>query len=207
MLSLSPVNFDSTVGSASNYPTLSFAKFNSALGTLTDVTFSFTVDSSITSATVKNTNSGSVTINKFTFTRDFSIQDSSGAELFSDAALKQSSFTSISLANNQSKTVSNVAFSQLNDSATVTGPGVAAYAGTGNATLTLNNSIGVTPNVTAGGGQSLSWATDLLGASSGSFTVSYTYDETSPVPEPSSMIFSGLLLGSGLTVRRRKVRA
>lgn len=208
VVTLSPVSFNSTVGSASNYPTLSFAKFNSSLGTLTDVTFSFQVDSSVTSASVTNNASGSVTINKFSFTRDFTITDSTGAELFSDGVLKQTSFTPISLSNGQTKTVSNVSFSQLNDSTTVSGSQAAAYAGSGNATLTLNNSIGVTPNVTAGG-QSQNWATTLLGASWGSFTVSYTYNEAppvSPVPEPSSMIFSGLLLGSGLFVRRRKVR-
>ena len=203
VVTLDSVSFSSTIGSPVNYPTLQFAKFDTSLGTLTGVSLAWVVNSSVTSATVTNNNVGSVTIDKFAFTRDFTVKDSLDNELFNDLAAKNVTFTAVPLAQGESKTVSNTTFSTFSDSVSITS-GLADYAGAGNASVTLNNSLGVTPNVTAGGSQELSWGTNIIGSSSGTLVVSYTYDEIAAVPEPSSTILSGILIGFSLLIRRRR---
>ena len=207
VLSLSPISFSSAVGSQSNYPNLYFSKFNSSLGTLTSVTFDWVVNSSVVTASVTNQSAGSVTINRFSFTRNFTATGPGDVSIIDDIGGKNSSFTAVSLSTGQTKTVSNVAFNQISGSSSVT-EGLQAYVGSGNTSLALNNSIGVTPNVTAGGDQELSWLTSVTGSSDGALTVSYNYTPVESVPEPSSVLLCGapLLLGGVALLKRSPKR-
>lgn len=208
VLTLNTITFNSTVGSQSNYPTLYFAKFDSSLGTLTSVTFDWVVNSSVLSASVTNQSAGSVTINRFSFTRNFTATGPGDAPIIEDLQGKNSSFTAVSLSNGQTKTVNNVGFNQVSGSTEIT-EGLQAYVGSGNTSMTLNNSIGVTPNVTAGGDQNLSWLTNVSGTSDGALTVSYNYAPVQSVPEPSSILLCGapLLLGGVALLKRSPRRA
>lgn len=208
VLTLNAITFNSTVGSQSNYPTLYFSKFNSSLGTLQSVTFDWVVNSSVLSASVTNQSAGSVTINRFQFTRTFSATGPGDTPIIDDLQGKNSSFTAVSLSTGQTKTVNNVSFTQVTGSTQVTS-GLNDYVGTGNSSLTLNNAIGVTPNVTAGGDQNLSWLTNVSGSSDGTLTVSYNYTPVESVPEPASFLLCGapLLLGGAALLKRRARRA
>jgi hypothetical protein len=78
------------------------------------------------------------------------------------------------------------------------------YQGTGNLTFQAK-----APTTATISGAQLASDASLAGANV-QFSIEYTYDEAppvSPVPEPTSVIFTGLLLGSGLMVRRRKLLA
>lgn len=77
------------------------------------------------------------------------------------------------------------------------------YQGTGN--VTFQAKAATTASIS---GDELTLNTSAAGANV-QYSIKYTYDAAppvSPVPEVGSVIFTGLLLGSGLTVRRRKVR-
>lgn len=207
VLTLDAVSFNSAVGSQSNYPNLYFSKFNSSLGTLQSVTFDWVVNSSVISASVTNQSAGSVTINRFQFSRSFSATGPGDMLIIDDYQGKTSSFPAVSLSTGQTKTVNNVAFNQVAGSAQITDD-LGAYVGSGNASLTLNNAIGVTPNVTAGGDQELSWLTNVSGSSDGTLTVSYNYTPVESVPEPGSFLLCGvpLLLGGAALLKRRPRR-
>jgi len=201
---LAPISFNSLTGSADNYPTLSFAKFDTAGGTytLTGVSLDWSVVSAISSVTVKNESAGSVTINAFDLGRTFTAAQGADSLLY-DVQGKRQTFSSTVLTTGQQKTISNINFTTLSTGAMDVYGSFAAYTGSGNVDVTLYNGFSATPLVTASGGQDLSWLTTVSGSAHGTLGVTYSYELT-PIPEPGSLLALGCLVGSGAFLRMRR---
>ncbi|MCX6847615.1 MAG: choice-of-anchor E domain-containing protein [Verrucomicrobia bacterium] len=193
-----------------------FNQFNTALGTLTGVTLDWTVNSSISSASVTNMNSGSVTVNKIVFTNtvDGYLPSVGDTGNLAEEGTKTKTVTpggtvgSRTLTTGQSYNLSNIALGTLTDSNSYA-PGDAdfnSFKGTGTVPLYITNTFGAT--VTASGsGVTNSWLTSITGTSTGNLQVTYEYTAApiAPVPEPPSLLlgFGGILGMAGFAFKRR----
>lgn len=205
------VDFGTITGGKQLY----FNQFNTALGTLTGVTLNWTVNSSISSASITNENTGSVTISRITFTNTVegyvpSVGDS--GDLVAEVA-KSKSITpaggSVTLTKGQTYnygTVNFTGFTQT-DSYTSADANFSSFQGTGTVPLYLANTFGATPTAT-GSGSTTSWLTSITGSSTGNLVVTYDYTAApiAPVPEPPSILlgFGGMLGMAGFAFKRRK---
>jgi len=200
---LTTISFNSA-GSGTSYPTLSFAKFDTAGGahTLTGVSLDWVVNSGISSATVTNESAGAVTIDRIDFTRTFSAMLGTDSLLYDLTGKQKSVSPAVVLNHGDSRNVTTFSFNQATSNDTYTSS-LAAYLGVGNVNITLSNSITATPDITAGGGQTVSWLTTVTGSSNGTLGVTYSYELT-PVPEPGSLLALGCLIGSGACLRLRR---
>lgn len=191
---------------------LYFNKFNPSLGTLTGVTLAWTVNSSISTASITNLNAGTVSVSKTTFNNTFdafvpSIGEA-GLQVIEDSKAKSvnPSPNPTVLTSGGKYTVNNVNFNQFTQTDNLTGS-FDSYKGTGNVGLYLTNTFGATPTV-SGAGSTVAWETSITGNSVGNLGVTYTYDEApvAPVPEPSALLLCGApaLLGGISLVRRMK---
>lgn len=204
------VDFGTIAGDSQFY----FNQFNTSLGTLTGVTLNWTVNSSISSASITNENSGSVTISKISFTNTVqgyvpSVGDS--GSLVADIA-KAKTITpaggTVTLTPGQTYNYGSVAFSGYTetDSYTSTDADFNAYKGTGTVPLYLANTFGATPTA-SGSGSTTSWLTSITGSTTGNLVVTYTYTAApiAPVPEPPSILlgFGGILGMAGFAFKRR----
>ena len=194
-----------------------FNQFNTSLGTLTSVTLDWTVNSSISTASVTNENTGSVTVNKIVFTNTVdgylpSVGDS-GSLAQEDTKTKTvtpgGTVSSRTLTTGQSYGLSNISLGTLTDSSSYA-PGDTdfnSFKGTGTVPLYVSNTFGAT--VTASGsGVTSSWLTSITGTSTGNLQVTYTYTPgapIAPVPEPPSILlgFGGILGMAGFAFKRR----
>lgn len=204
------VDFGTITGGSQFY----FNQFNTALGTLTGVTLNWTVNSSITSASIKNENAGTVTISKISFTNTVegyvpSVGDS--GDLVAEVA-KSKSVTpaggTVTLTSGQTYNYGSVAFSGFTqtDSYTSADANFTDYQGTGTVPLYLTNTFGATPTAT-GSGSTTSWLTSITGSTTGNLVVTYNYTAApiAPVPEPPSLLlgFGGILGMAGFAFKRR----
>ena len=199
-----------------------FNQFNTALGTLTGVTLDWTVNSSISSASVTNMNTGTVTVNKIVFTNTVdgylpSVGDS-GNLAEEDTKTKTvtpgGTLASRTLTHGNSYNLSNIALGTLTASGSYA-PGDTdfnSFKGTGTVPLYVSNTFGAT--VTASGsGVTSSWLTSITGTSTGNLHVTYTYTAglppVAPVPEPPSLIlgFGGILGMAAFAFKRRTKNA
>jgi len=193
-----------------------FDQFNTALGTLTEVTLDWTINSTISSAVVTNENSGSVTLSRIAFTNTVegyvpSIGDSG---LLVADALSGASKTATgnrTLAQGQSYTMTNIVlnptFTQT-DSFTAGDDSFNAFKGNGSVPIYLNNAFGATPTASGSGSTTTSWLTTITGTTSGNLQITYTYNPAAPiapVPEPHSLLlgFGGILGTMGFAFKRR----
>lgn len=206
------VDFGTVTGSTQLY----FSQFDTALGTLTDVSLTWTVNSSISTASITNQNTGSVTVSRITFTNTVEGYVPSvgySGDLVAEVA-KSKSVTpgggSVTLAQGQSYTVNNIIFSGFtqSDNYTSADDNFDSFKGTGTVPLYLANTFGATPTA-SGSGSTTSWLTSITGSSTGNLQVTYTYTDAppvAPVPEPSSLIlgFGGVLFMGFLASNRRK---
>lgn len=203
------VDFGTITGDKQLY----FSQFNTALGTLTDVTLSWTINSSISTASITNQNSGVVTVSKITFTNTVegyvpSI-GAAGNLVVEDAKSKSVTGTRV-LNPGESYTVNNVVFNSFtqDDSYTSADAGFDSFKGTGNVPLYLANTFGATPTA-SGSGSTTSWLTSITGSSTGNLEVTYTYTAAAPVapvPEPPAIILGcgGILFLGAFAFGRRK---
>jgi len=208
------VEFGSITGDSQLY----FSQFDTALGTLTDVTLSWTINSSISEASITNQNTGSVTVTRISFTNTVegyvpSVGYSGDlvAEVFRSKSVTPNG-GSVTLAQGESYTINNIVFSGFtqSDNYTSADGNFDSFKGTGSVPLFLANTFGATPTA-SGSGSTTSWLTSITGSSTGSLQVTYTYTDAppvAPVPEPSSLIlgFGGVLF-MGLMVSKRQKAA
>ncbi|MCB1278002.1 PEP-CTERM sorting domain-containing protein [Prosthecobacter sp.] len=195
---------------------LSFSQFDTSLGTLTDVTLSWTVNSSISTASITNQNAGTVTVSKITFTNTvegYVPSVGSSGDLVAEVA-KSKSVTpaggTVTLNPGESYVVNNVVFSGFTqtDSYTSADSNFSSFQGTGSVPLYLTNTFGATPTA-SGSGSTTSWLTSITGSTTGNLQVSYTYTAAvpiAPVPEPSSILLGGgsILCLAGFAFNRRR---
>lgn len=207
------VDFGSVTGGKQFY----FNQFNTALGTLNSVTLDWTVNSSISTATIKNENTGTVTISKITFSNTVegylpSVGES--GDLVQEVA-KSRSVTPAggakTLVSGESYTLNNITFTGYTDTNTYTmsDSNFDSFQGTGTVPLYLANTFGATPTA-SGSGSTTSWLTTITGSTTGNLHITYNYDAAppppiAPVPEPNSIIlgFGGLLGMSAFAFKRR----
>lgn len=201
-------------GTISGEKQLYFNQFNTALGTLNDVTLSWTINSSISTASITNQNAGTVTVSKITFTNTVegyvpSIGDS--GDLVAEV-VKSKNHTpaggTVTLTPNQSYTVNNVTFTAFTqeDIYTSADANFDAFKGSGTVPLYLTNTFGATPTA-SGSGVTTSWLTSITGSSTGSLEVTYNYTAVAPVPEPPAFILGcGGLLFAGLMAFKKQHR-
>lgn len=204
------VDFGTITGGSQFY----FNQFNTALGTLTGVTLDWTVNSSITSASIKNENAGTVTISKISFTNTVegyvpSVGDT--GDLVAEVA-KAKSITpaggTVTLAPGETYNYGSVAFSGFTqtDNYTSSDANFTDYQGTGTVPLYLANTFGATPTA-SGSGSTTSWLTSITGSTTGNLVVTYNYTAApiAPVPEPPSLLlgFGGILGMAGFAFKRR----
>lgn len=194
-----------------------FNQFNTSLGTLTGVTLDWTINSSITSASVTNENTGTVTLSKISFTNSVdgyvpSVGDSGPlvAEVLSGKTVSNLTGNK-TLTNGQSYTLHNIAFNTFNQTDTYTtgDDSFNSFKGTGSVPIYLTNTFGATPTATGSGSTTTSWLTSITGSTSGNLQVTYTYNAApapiAPVPEPPSLIlgFGGILGMAAFAFKRR----
>lgn len=205
------VDFGTITGEKQLY----FNQFNTALGTLNSVTLSWTINSTISSASITNQNTGTVNVSKITFTNTVegyvpSVGDA--GDLVADVAKSKNHTPSggnVTLNPNQSYTVSNINFSAFTqtDSYTSADANFSAFQGTGSVPLYLTNTFGATPTA-SGSGVTTSWLTSITGSSTGSLGVAYSYSAApiAPVPEPPALILGcgGLLFMSAFAFKQRR---
>jgi len=192
-----------------------FNQFNTALGTLTEVTLDWTINSTITNATVTNMNSGTVTLSRIAFSNSVqgyvpSIGES--GTLVADALSGKTvnATGNRTLTQGQSYNMTNITMNPFTqtDSYITGDDSFNAFKGTGSVPIYLTNSFGATPTATGSGSTTTSWLTSITGSTSGNLHVTYTYDAAppiSPVPEPHSMLlgFGGILGMAGFAFKRR----
>ncbi len=208
------VDFGTITGDTQLY----FSQFNTALGTLTDVTLSWTVNSSISNASITNQNTGSVTVSRITFSNTvegYVPSIGTDGDLVAEV-LKSKSHTppggTVTLAQGQSYTVNNIVFSGFiqEDNYTSADANFDSFKGTGDVPLYLANTFGATPTA-SGSGSTTSWLTSITGSSTGSLEVTYTYTAApiAPVPEPPSIILGcgGLLFMTAFAFKQRRKTA
>ncbi len=198
-----------------------FNQFNTALGTLTGVTLNWTINSTITNATVTNENTGTVTLSKIAFTN--SVQGYVPSVGENDSALVADALSgktvnatgNKTLTHGQSYTMSNITMNPFTqtDQYTTGDNSFNAFKGTGSVPIYLTNTFGATPTATGSGSTTTSWLTSITGSTSGNLHVTYTYSATpapiAPVPEPPALIlgFGGILGMAGLAFKRRTKNA
>ncbi len=205
------VDFGTITGDTQLY----FSQFDTSLGTLTDVTLSWTVNSSISTASVTNQNAGTVTVSKITFTNTvegYVPSVGTDGDLVAEVA-KAKSVTpdggTVVLDPGESYVVNNVTFSGFtqNDSYTSADANFSSFQGTGSVPLYLTNTFGATPTA-SGSGSTTSWLTSITGSSTGNLQVTYTYTAApiAPVPEPPSILLGcgGILCMAGFAFKRRQ---
>ena len=193
-----------------------FNQFNTSLGTLTEVTLDWTINSTITNATVTNENTGTVTLSKIAFTNAVegyvpSVGDAGPlvAEAFSGKTINATG--SRTLTHGQSYTMTNVTLNPFTqtDNYTTGDDSFNSFKGTGSVPIYLTNTFGATPTATGSGSTTTSWLTSITGSTSGNLHVTYTYNAApppvAPVPEPPSLIlgFGGILGLAAFAFKRR----
>ena len=205
------VNFGTITGDKQ----LNFNQFNTALGTLTGVTLSWTINSSISTASITNQNSGTVNVSRITFTNTvegYVPSVGTSGDLVAEVARSRShtpSGGSVTLTQGQSYTVNNITFTGFTqeDSYTSADANFNSFKGSGSVPLFLTNTFGATPTA-SGSGSTTSWLTSITGSSTGNLVVTYTYDAApiAPVPEPPSVILGmgGMLFLGGFALKRRR---
>lgn len=204
------VDFGTITGGSQFY----FNQFNTALGTLTGVTLDWTVNSSISSASITNENTGSVTISRITFTNTvegYVPSVGTSGDVVAEVA-KSKSITpaggTVTLNNGQTYNYGSVSFSGFTqtDNYTSADTNFSAFQGTGTVPLYLANTFGATPTA-SGSGSTTSWLTSITGSTTGNLVVTYNYTAApiAPVPEPPSVLlgFGGILGMAGLAFKRR----
>jgi len=204
------IDFGTITGGSQFY----FNQFNTALGTLTGVTLDWTVNSSISSASIKNENAGSVTISRISFTNTvegYVPSLGTAGDLVAEVA-KSKSITpaggTVTLAPGETYNYGSVAFSGFTqtDSYTSSDANFTDYQGTGTVPLYLTNTFGATPTA-SGSGSTTSWLTSITGSTTGNLVVTYNYTAApiAPVPEPPSLLlgFGGILGMAGFAFKRR----
>lgn len=205
------VDFGSITGDSQFY----FSQFDTSLGTLNEVTLSWTINSSISSASITNQNTGTVTVSRITFTNTvegYVPSVGTAGELVAEVARSRSHTPptgSVTLNQGQTYNVGTISFTGFTqeDSYTSGDAGFNAFKGTGMVPLYVTNTFGATPTA-SGSGSTTSWLTSITGSSTGSLVVTYNYDAApiAPVPEPHSLALGlgGLLFVGGLAVKRRR---
>ncbi|OYW77287.1 MAG: hypothetical protein B7Z37_04780 [Verrucomicrobia bacterium 12-59-8] len=205
------VDFGTITGGSQFY----FNQFNTALGTLTGVTLDWTVNSSISSASITNENSGTVTISRISFTNTvegFVPSIGTTGDLVAEVARSKSitpAGGTVTLTNGQTYNYGSVAFTGFTDTNSYTSAdsNFTQFQGTGTVPLYLTNTFGATPTA-SGSGSTTSWLTSITGSTTGNLHVTYTYTAAppiAPVPEPPAMLlgFGGVLGMAGFAFKRR----
>lgn len=204
------VDFGTLTGESQLY----FSKFDSSLGTLTDVTLSWTINSTISTAQITNQNAGNVTVSRITFSNTVEgyVPSVGDTGYLAAEVSKSKSVTpgggSVTLTPGQTYTINNVVFSGFTqtDSYASGDAEFDSFSGTGNVPFYLANTFGATPTA-SGSGSTTSWLTSITGSSTGNLVVAYTYTAApiAPVPEPHSIAlgFVGLLFVAGFATRSR----
>ena len=207
------VDFGTITGDKQLY----FNQFNTALGTLTSVTLSWTINSSISTASITNQNTGTVNVSRITFTNTvegYVPSVGTDGDLVAEVARSKShtpSGSSVTLNQGQSYTVNNVTFTGFSqeDSYTSADANFNSFKGSGSVPLFLTNTFGATPTA-SGSGSTTSWLTSITGSSTGNLVVTYNYDAApiAPVPEPPSIILGmgGMLFLGGFALKRRRAQ-
>lgn len=194
---------------------MSFNQFNTALGTLTSVTLSWTINSSISTASITNQNTGTVNVSRITFTNTvegYVPSVGTSGDLVVEMAGAKSHTPSggtTTLLQNQTYTVTNVNFNSFSQEDTYTSSdgNFNSFKGSGTVPLYVANTFGATPTA-SGSGSTTSWLTSITGSSTGNVVVTYEYTAApiAPVPEPPSIILGlgGMLFLGGLAMKRRR---
>lgn len=202
------VDFGTVTGNKQLY----FNSFNTALGTLTNVSLSWTANSQITTAQITNQNGGTVDVNSISFLSTFKGYVPSIAKagdlIANDSKSNQVTTPggSLLLSNNQSYSVNNVLFATFTQSNNYTSANANFNSFKGNQSLGLylTNKFSATPDA-EGSGSVNTWLTSFTGSSTGNLAVAYTYTAApiTPVPEPQSVALGlvGLLFVGGLGMR------
>ncbi|MDB6005540.1 MAG: hypothetical protein JWR15_2527 [Prosthecobacter sp.] len=193
-----------------------FNQFNTALGTLTEVTLDWTINSTITSAVVTNKNTGTVTLSKIAFTNlvegyvpSMGENGPLVAEALSGKTVNATG--SRTLTQDQSYTMTNITMNPFTqtDNYTVGDDSFNSFKGTGSVPIYLTNTFGATPTATGAGSTTTSWLTTITGSTSGNLNITYTYSAAppppvAPVPEPPALIlgFGSLLCMAGFAFKR-----
>lgn len=205
------VDFGTVTGDTQLY----FNQFNTALGTLTEVTLSWTINSSISTASITNQNTGTVNVSRITFTNTvegYIPSMGTDGDLVAEMNRSRShtpSGGSTTLTQNQSYTVNNVNFSTFSqdNSYTSADANFNDFKGSGSVPLFLTNTFGATPTA-SGSGSTTSWLTSITGSSTGSLVVNYHYNAApiAPVPEPPSILLGlgGMLFLGGFAMKRQR---
>lgn len=204
------VNFGTVTGGSQFY----FDQFDTSLGTLNEVTLSWTVNSSISTASITNQNTGTVTVSKITFTNTVegyvpSVGDT--GDLVAEVGRTKNHTPAggtVTLNQGQSYTVNNIVFNGFTQTDTYTSADAnfTAFQGTGSVPLYLTNTFGATPTA-SGSGSTTSWLTSITGSTTGNLQVTYSYTAApiAPVPEPPAVILggAGLLFVAGFALKKR----
>jgi hypothetical protein len=205
------IDFGTITGDTQLY----FDKFNTALGTLTEVTLSWTINSSISTASITNQNAGTVNISRITFTNTvegYLPSVGTSGDLVAEVARSRTHTPpggTTTLTQNQSYTVNNVTFTTFGQSGSYTAADANFndFKGSGSVPLFLTNTFGATPTA-SGSGSTTSWLTSITGSSTGNLVVNYHYNAApiAPVPEPPSIILGlgGMLFLGGFAMKRRR---
>ncbi|MCF7787545.1 MAG: choice-of-anchor E domain-containing protein [Prosthecobacter sp.] len=204
------VDFGTITGGSQFY----FNQFNTALGTLTGVTLDWTVNSSITAASITNENAGTVTISRISFTNTvegFVPSTGTSGDLVAEVANAKSitpAGGTVTLNPGETYNYGSVVFNGFTqtDSYTSADANFTDYQGTGTVPLYLANTFGATPTA-SGSGSTTSWLTSITGSTTGNLQVTYTYTAApiAPVPEPPAILlgFGGILGMAGFAFKRR----
>lgn len=209
------LNFGSITGDKQLY----FNQFNTALGTLNSVTLSWTISSSISSASITNQNTGTVNVSRIAFTNTVDAYvPALGMPSDSDPTTsmfrsKNVTPTSGSVTLNQGDTYNVTGFTfnpTYTDTTNYTSADTNfnAFKGTGQVPIFLTNTFGATPTA-SGSGSTTSWLTSITGSSTGNLVVTYDYTAIAPVPEPSPFILGcgGLFFMSAFAFKVKKRKA
>jgi len=203
-----------------NYAGITVPQFNTTLGTLTGVKVSVVAAAYGSISLTNNAALGGGNVTVTEIVSELSVRSLLGTAVSSGYGSTQFStlrgsegqlattaaYSSAILAPQVAQTfVINAAQSFTINNVNIASSNFAYYQGTGNVTFEAK----APTSATISGGLLTSDTTNA--GANVQFNIEYTYTAAeppvSPVPEPTSVIFTGLLLGSGLMVRRRKVLA